>query len=396
MSELVTANQELFKLDWIRDPQIIETRAKEHGLSDRLTLETSAWCAEIHAQIEELAQERGLVLILMGGNAAALRMDVAAQRGSRDNDYLTTATEEDLAQLMRALRDRFRAFPDPFFTYRQLKPANALPLPLITYSVQVPPLHEKNQDRGTIKVKLEFHLSDPGKMPESETVEGEFLAVGQLIRARVPLAPHQFALKAMVLLPPPIGVEERREDAIPRQLYDLDDLARRVMDEENWQALQEFAASRYSTECAQHRVAPTAGDPWRGVLERLDEWKQCSNTEAGYWSKIQAFQTAQITKATKSRPEEWRARVQRLRLFVRLLTLDPSGLAAWRRSLRLEARLGPAEGRQLRAQRAALGQVVGIPGRKVTPQPRSTYWEFLGEAGDIQEALDALDAGLPD
>lgn len=97
----------LFKLDWVADPVIALEQARELGISDPHFIEMSAWCAEMHAHLAELAEERELPLLLMGGNAAALRLEAAHQRGSRDNDYLTVATETDIFGLMDALTARF-------------------------------------------------------------------------------------------------------------------------------------------------------------------------------------------------------------------------------------------------------------------------------------------------
>ena len=148
-AEAVADHLDLFKLDWVKDPSILQKRAGEHGLSDHFTLEVSAWCAEIHGQLAELAELAGLDLLLMGGNGTALRMDVSAQRGSRDNDYLTTAKESELRALMRALRDRFAALPEPLFTSeRHPPPEGAKPLPLVSYWVRGCPRPRRTLNGG--------------------------------------------------------------------------------------------------------------------------------------------------------------------------------------------------------------------------------------------------------
>lgn len=72
---------ELFKLDWLNDPAAALAQGRERGISDPHFVEMSAWCAELHAQLAELAEERSLPLLLMGGNATALRLEAAKQRG---------------------------------------------------------------------------------------------------------------------------------------------------------------------------------------------------------------------------------------------------------------------------------------------------------------------------
>jgi hypothetical protein len=114
MSALVSEHLGLFKLTWLADPSAALAAGRSAGISDPHFIEMSAWCAELHAQLADLAQDRDLPLLLMGGNAAALRMEAAKQRGSRDNDYLTTASEQDILGLMEALVSRLApSFEEP-------------------------------------------------------------------------------------------------------------------------------------------------------------------------------------------------------------------------------------------------------------------------------------------
>ncbi len=100
---------ELFKSPWAADPGLLEQSMREARVSDRYTAELAAWCAEIHEHLRELAGALGIELLLMGGNGASLRFDTVAQRGSRDNDYLTAATPENIGWLMDSLGQRFVA-----------------------------------------------------------------------------------------------------------------------------------------------------------------------------------------------------------------------------------------------------------------------------------------------
>ena len=97
----------LFKADWISDPDLLAARIREASVSDRYTAELAAWCAEIHEHPRELADKREIELLLLGGNGASLRFDAVRQPGSRDNDYLTAASPEDIDRLMVRLGERF-------------------------------------------------------------------------------------------------------------------------------------------------------------------------------------------------------------------------------------------------------------------------------------------------
>ena len=70
----------------------------------------------------------------MGGNATALRRDASAQRGSRDNDYLTTATEGEIDALMTAMEAKFAALGGELFVPKRMSSAGKLALPLVSYT----------------------------------------------------------------------------------------------------------------------------------------------------------------------------------------------------------------------------------------------------------------------
>jgi hypothetical protein len=134
----LTEHLTLFKADWIRDPNLLAQRIRAAKLADRYTAEVSAWCAEIHEHLRELADELGIELLLMGGNGASLRFDAIRQRGSRDNDYLTAAAPEDIERLMERFGRRFAPLGELMQprSYKPKKPVRELPL--ATYVVPVP------------------------------------------------------------------------------------------------------------------------------------------------------------------------------------------------------------------------------------------------------------------
>jgi hypothetical protein len=148
----------LFKADWVRNPSLLRQRVHNAKISDMFTAELAAWCVEIHENLRELQHECGVELMLMGGNGASLRFDAAAQRGSRDNDYLTAASSKQIAKLMDALAVRFAALEEPLMRPTIYKPTGPVrPLPMVTYEVPVPLRldHGKAQDN---RVKMEFHF----------------------------------------------------------------------------------------------------------------------------------------------------------------------------------------------------------------------------------------------
>ena len=215
------SQQHVFKLDWVRNPELLAEQQRVTGITSQYTAEIAAWCVELHQQLQELAHEMGLHLLLMGGNGAALRMDLTSLRGSADNDYLTSASPQDVQALLDALAHRFSGMPEGLLQPQRIpKPDGAEELPLLAYRVGVPKLFDPNPTIDALTVKLEFHLDD--ELPPSDTITVAHGLVGQSLTARVPQLPYQVAHKLLALVEPPVGIDADREPAIARQIYDID------------------------------------------------------------------------------------------------------------------------------------------------------------------------------
>lgn len=244
----------LFKADWIRDPSLLARRIRAAKVADRYTAELAAWCAEIHEHLRELAEQLGIELLLMGGNGASLRFDAVKQRGSRDNDYLTAATPNDIQRLMEGLGRRFAPLgelmqPRP---YEPKKPVRELPL--ATYVAPVPLLLDHGYATNN-EVKLEFHFEP--KLPASELITGTLgPAATPMMTAALPELPYQIAVKLMTLAAEPVGIEEAtRAAAVPRQMYDVD-LLLAGLGAGRWTALNDYCRERYaSASAARQRCA---------------------------------------------------------------------------------------------------------------------------------------------
>lgn len=393
---VIEQHLDLFKLDWLREPSAALKEGRKTGISDPHFIEMSAWCAELHAQLADLAEERGLPLLLMGGNATALRLEAAKQRGSRDNDYLTTASDGDIRKLMNALVARFAEhFQAPLFRYRELTgPPDSQPLPLVAFAVHVPALLDRNATDGQLSVKLEFHTEDdPDLFPETETVSGRFFALAQDVAVVIPKLPYQIALKLMTLHEPPVGIDVSREDAIPRQLYDLDLLLAQLDNEEQWHRLTDYARRRYDKEERQRGRSPADDGPWASIARRLDQWAHADDPVQRYGQLIRTFQASQVSTGTKRPPEQWRGRARRLQFMVRCAALE-DGYERAQRALAIETRIDEPAKSKLKTYRNAISEVTGIAPRKLGQFPRVPYWEFLATAQDLDAALDSLDSSL--
>lgn len=388
------SQQHLFKLDWVRNPALLAEQQHVTGITSQYTAEIAAWCVELHQQLQELAHEMGLQLLLMGGNGAALRMDLSSMRGSADNDYLTSASPRDVQALLDALARRFSGMPDGLLQPQRIpKPEGAEELPLLAYRVDVPKLFDPNPSIDALMVKLEFHLDD--ELPPSDTVTVAHGVVGQSLTAQIPQLPYQVALKLLALVEPPVGIDADREPAIARQIYDIDVLLAAMLQPIDWDTLSTYAPHRHAKEIAQRSLPSAHDQPWSGVRWRLQAWSACIDMDTRFWRHINAMQSSQLARSSQRTPEEWAARCHRLIVATSCLQ-DAKPHEPWQRALSIEARIpSKPHGPELRTLRRTIRRVAKAP----VGHPRAGFWATLARTDnskDLMAELDAFDRALAD
>ncbi len=365
----------LFTADWISAPERLKALARKSKYNDLFTAEIAAWCAEVHEHLRELEAQVGVQLILMGGNAASLRFDAVKQRGSRDNDYLTVASHADIQRLMDAFAERF-AVLHPLFLPRIYEPKRpADDLDIVTYVIPVA-LRLDHGRATNNEVKVEFHFEN--ELPPAETLSGSIGPTQRPVLARVPELPYQFVLKLMTLTSPPVGIDEdHRQDAVPRQLYDLDMLLATFTQEMQWQTMVGYCTTRYARECAHWRTAVAPGEPSAGIRQRLARWADCTDPASHHWRTIRAVQQSQLRHEVHRERSGWRARCLRLATAAQCIELK-DGWTVWQQALATAAIIPPAKSRRFRA---ALGELTGRDVRSLPLELHDFVWDALS-AGD--------------
>lgn len=367
-----TAHLSLFKADWIGDPDRLKALARHHKYNDLFTAELAAWCAEVHEHLWDLEDTIGVELLLMGGNAASLRFDAIQQRGSRDNDYLTTASHADIGRLMDAFAERFKAL-HPLFKPEVYEPQNPTSeLNMITYLVPVALLLDHGMATNNT-VKVEFHCESD--LPPAETVSGNVGPTQRTIRARMPELPYQFVLKLMTLAASPVGIdEERRGDAIPRQLYDLDILLASFVNSSQWEAMVAYCSTRYARECETWTIDVTAGEPTAGIRDRQQRWASCSDSSSERWRMIRAVQQSQLRQEVHRAPWGWRARCLRLALAVECIDAE-DGWVIWQQALATAALVPASKASRFKN---TLAELANADARLLPLELHDFVWEVLG------------------
>lgn len=338
----------LFYTDFPANPESAVERGAEIGINNRTVCEFSAWCWELDEQVQRLAEQRDVKMLLMGGTAAQLRVDLREQRGSRDDDYLTAASKETIAALMQALADRFTAVEEPYFRPELKIPGDrAQELPMVTYEVPVPALLGHTDADGVAKhvLKLEFHLVET--LPPSESLTASVFAIERDVESEVPILPHQIALKLITLTAPPIGIPDFRQDDIPKQLNDLDLMLARLSGQAEWTRLGEAVEDDVAREAAAINIeSPASSEIWSGIEARLDRWANVS-TERELQQLVNDAQGL-FPRGMRLGHLLWRARVRRIAYACRCAR-NADGAAAWsyaraeEERLKVDNRAGAAE-----------------------------------------------------
>jgi len=366
----------LFKADWIGDPERLKTLARESRYNDLFTAEIAAWCAEVHGHLRDLEAEVGVELILMGGNAASLRFDAVKQRGSRDNDYLTLASHADIQRLMDAFAERFAALHPLFIpsVYEPKMPAEELDL--ITYVIPVA-LRLDHGRASNNTVKVEFHFETD--LPPSETLSGSVGPTKQPMLARVPELPYQFVLKLMTLASPPVGIDEdHRQDAVPRQLYDLDLLLAVFTQESQWRTMVGYCAARYARECAHWEAEVAPREPSASIQQRLARWEDCIDPANERWKTIRAVQQSQLRREVHQGRWGWRARCLRLVTVAQCIELE-DGWKTWQQALATAAIVPPVKARHFKG---ALAELTGEDVKSLPLELHDFVWDALSAGED--------------
>lgn len=368
----VAEHPELFKAEWITEPARLKTLARRAKYNDLFTAEIAAWCAEIHEHLRDLEAEVGVQLILMGGNGASLRFDAVQQRGSRDNDYLTVAAPGDIERLMDAFAARFAPL-HPLFVPRRYEPKGEVDqLDMVAYVIPVE-LRLGHGRATSNEVKVEFHFER--ELPPAETVLGSLGPAGVPISARLPELPYQLVLKLMALATPPVGInEDRRADAVPRQLYDLDLLLAALRAERQWQTMADYCRRRYERECAHWSIPVAAGEPAAGLRERFAGWANCTDLGSERWKIIRAVQQSQLRSEVHRTPWGWRGCCLRLSVVIECSELD-NGWVIWQQALAAAAIVPPIKARRYKG---VLAELAGVDPKSLPLELQDFAWEVLG------------------
>lgn len=382
MSEL-EPHLSLFKANWIAEPERLKDKLQQARVSDFFTGEIAAWCAEIHEHLHELAAELDIDLMLMGGNGASLRFESVQERGSRDNDYLTAASRDDIQRVMDAFAARFAGVPDLLEPTVYVPKGPVPELNMVAYTIDVPLRLSHGIAGSNNNVKVEFHFEV--ELPPSELLTRSLGAARSELTAHLPQLPYQTVFKLMTLVADPIGIDEStRAAAIPRQLYDLDGLLASFTTGPQWEEMVDYAERRFAREAEYWDVTVVPGEPWDGIRARLDKWTDCVDENSEHWKTTRSVQQSQLRREVHTSGWGWRARLNRVALAAECLRRGPSGWQSWIQAAEVAALVPDTRSKGFKN---ALAELTGMDVSDLPLERHHLVWDTLVPTKD--ENLDA-------
>ena len=384
--------------------EALRSRAKPLGFTQVTEVEAFAWEMELYGQLQAIAGE---TLLLKGGAAAQLYLPPERQRASADIDLLVNAGPGEMRAVLDQVSRRL-ARESPYFVFEEYAPRQPdVVLPLETFFVTVPSALGQTAQTGrgrvtgrSIKVDV-FYLREslPATRLENPRTFALDLAYSPRCLAVGPLVGD----KLLTLATKSIGIPRVRAGDLPRQLYDLDNLTRLALDEEDIQALITTMELLVEVESALRDLQVTPLEVSNHIRETLNTLSALDLRAGDPDLKRYVLNAqSQYLRAPMRVPfHGWAMKALRLRFLLHCLVGRMRGhrlnvAETLRRADELEAEMAfeGLEGRERRSRRKAVQAVLLAALRdagrgdwkQLKPRPpERVYWELV-EPGNLDSA----------
>lgn len=203
------------------EPDYIAQRQAQYNFTQAIKVATFLWDLELFGQLQRKLGEQ---VVLKGGAAAQLYFAPERQRTSVDIDVIYLGDASAIPDVLASIHQAFGG-DDLYFKFGKHTPLNPkTSLPLETYFVPVPTVLGKTP----INIKVDFHLMENLDLPVVELDEAAAFIIPLNFKPRCLSAAALLGDKLLTLAQGSVGIPPEREDDIPKQLYDLDGLSRKV------------------------------------------------------------------------------------------------------------------------------------------------------------------------
>lgn len=250
-----------------------------------------------------------------------------------DIDVIYLGDASALPDVLGSIRKAFGG-DDLYFNFSKHTPLNPKTnLPLETYFVPVATVSGKTP----INIKVDFHLMETLELPVVELDGAAAFIIPLDFKPRCLSAAALLGDKLLTLAQGSVGIPPEREDDIPKQLYDLDGLSRKV-DGRDFGAVSQAMETLFARELVvrSERIAlPEAIGQMVALLERYAGLDSAKSDKPAR-DAVQNFRGNHEPRPFRD-PIAWGVASKRLQLLVRCIAASVENpLAYLRRVDRLE------------------------------------------------------------
>jgi hypothetical protein len=379
-------------------PEYIAQRQEQYNFTQTIKVETFLWDLELFGQLQRKLGDR---VVLKGGAAAQLYFTPERQRTSVDIDVIYLGDASGIPDVLASIHKDLGG-DDLYFKFNKHIPLTPKTiLPLETYFVSVPAA----TTNAPINIKVDFHLMETLELPVVELEGAAAFVVPLAFKPRCLSAAVLLGDKLLTLAQGSVGIPPEREDDIPKQLYDLDELSR-IVDSRDLSTVIRAIDTLFARELAVRTkkvTLPQALGQMTALLERYASLDSAKSDKAAR-DAIQNFRGNYEPRPFRD-PITWGIVSKRLQLLARcLLDGSENPLAYLHEVDRLAAAIAFGEEKfkedRPRLRESLRGDFVGVlksQGRADVAKrlrnslPERVFWEVV-TASNFEEIREKISA----
>ena len=298
-----------FYADYLKKEEIM-SRTQKYGFPQPWLVELMVYDFEVFRHLLQFSKK----FVLKGGAAAQMYIPVEQQRASIDIDLIAGLTPEEIEHIfMEKL-----ANTGDFAKIISYKPKNAKKtLPLVTYLIDFP---SAVKDGQMMQLKVDILFEEISSYKVSNIGNRELFAAK--IEDKIPCIKlgSLVADKLLTLASKSIGIEEARQDQLPKQVYDLMHLTG-GMEKADYRdmlfSFERIAKAEMKFRDLEHNI----GEIISHIDKVLDEFAEADIVQGRMRKLINNFQSAYVNRMSRAGLQEWCTGALKLKYLVKTIKL---------------------------------------------------------------------------
>ncbi|MFH1066076.1 MAG: nucleotidyl transferase AbiEii/AbiGii toxin family protein [Nanoarchaeota archaeon] len=282
-----------FYADYLKKEEIM-SRTQKYGFPQPWLVELMVYDFEVFRRLLQFSKK----FVLKGGAAAQMYIPVEQQRASIDIDLITGLTPQEIEHIFM---EKLAGTGD-FAKIISYKPKNAKnAIPLVTYLIDFPSAVKEGQ---MMQLKVDILFEEVGSYKVSNIGDKELFAAK--IEDKIPCIKlgSLVADKLLTLASKSIGIEESRQDQLPKQVYDLLHLIGSMKKTDYRDMLFSFeriAKAEMKFRGLEHNI----GEIISHIDEALAEFAEADIVQGRMKKLINDFQSAYVNRKSRVGLQEW-------------------------------------------------------------------------------------------